>query len=230
MTEGREDILKASIDELKKITEEFPYFSAAHILLAKKTYQDFQDGQDYQDVYQRGLLYYHDPVEFEWKMKTVRSAESEARETPKEQEPIPPLPASPSSRLKKEEQESESETLTFEPYHTVDYFASQGIKITDTGPAITKFDRQLRSFTDWIKTMKKLPANEPPGHTGPDRGIERLAQGSVTDPHVVTESMAEVWLKQGNKEKAIGVYEKLSLQNPSKSAYFAAIIDNLKQS
>jgi hypothetical protein len=41
--------------------------------------------------------------------------------------------------------------------------------------------------------------------------------------------MAEVWLKQGNKEKAADVYRKLSLRNPSKSAYFAAKIESLNK-
>jgi hypothetical protein len=40
--------------------------------------------------------------------------------------------------------------------------------------------------------------------------------------------MAEVWERQGNREKAMEVYNKLSLLNPSKRAYFAAKIDSLK--
>ena len=50
------------------------------------------------------------------------------------------------------------------------------------------------------------------------------------EANVVTEAMAEVWLKQGNKQKAIETYNKLSLLNPSKKAYFAAQIEHLKQS
>jgi len=46
---------------------------------------------------------------------------------------------------------------------------------------------------------------------------------------VVTEAMAEVWEKQGNAVKAQELYEKLSLLDPAKSAYFAAKIEHLKQ-
>jgi hypothetical protein len=42
--------------------------------------------------------------------------------------------------------------------------------------------------------------------------------------------MAEVWIKQGNKEKAIEIYNKLSLLNPDKSAYFASLAEQLKNS
>jgi hypothetical protein len=77
-------------------------------------------------------------------------------------------------------QEPEQNEITFEPYHTVDYFASQG--------------------------------------------------HSVTESEVSTEAMAEVWLKQGNREKAIEIYNKLSLLNPAKSAYFASLAEQLKNS
>jgi hypothetical protein len=40
--------------------------------------------------------------------------------------------------------------------------------------------------------------------------------------------LANVLIDQNKIEKAIAMYEKLSLINPSKSAYFAAQIDRLK--
>jgi hypothetical protein len=121
------------------------------------------------------------------------------------------------------------EALTFEPFHTVDYFASQGIKLSQQEATNDTLGRQLKSFTEWLKTMKRLPVaspQQPPGSVG-EHKVERLAAHSVHTADVVTESMAEVWLKQGNKEKAADVYRKLSLRNPSKSAYFAAKIESL---
>jgi hypothetical protein len=41
--------------------------------------------------------------------------------------------------------------------------------------------------------------------------------------------MAEVWKKQGNTAKAIDIYNKLSLLDPSKRVYFAAKIEELKK-
>jgi hypothetical protein len=123
------------------------------------------------------------------------------------------------------------EAITFEPYHTVDYFASQGIKLSQQEAANDALGRQLKSFTEWLKTMKRLPESAPqqsPGSAG-EHKVERLAAHSVHTADVVTESMAEVWLKQGNKEKAADVYRKLSLRNPSKSAYFAAKVESLNK-
>lgn len=120
--------------------------------------------------------------------------------------------------------------LLFEPFHTVDYFASQGIKtITEDKPK-DRLSLQLKSFTEWIKSMKKLPTGEIENNLdeGSEEKIQLLATDSIADRAVFTEAMAEVWLKQGNNEKALEIYQKLSLQNPAKSPYFAAKIESLK--
>jgi hypothetical protein len=121
--------------------------------------------------------------------------------------------------------------LLFEPYHTVDYFASQGIRFREEEKPADKFGQQLRSFTEWLKTLKKVPAsaiqlaNEP----ATEEKVVKLAETSIQDRDIYTEAMAEVWEKQGNRSKAIDIYSKLSLLEPAKSTYFAAKIEELKK-
>ena len=121
--------------------------------------------------------------------------------------------------------------LVFEPYHTVDYFASQGIRIREEERPTDQFGKQLKSFTDWLKTLKRLPATELTKDITPqsENKVEQLAGQSITDREVLTEAMAEVWEKQGNTLKATEIYRKLSLLEPTKSAYFAAKIEGLKK-
>ncbi|MBL0334218.1 MAG: hypothetical protein IPP73_02485 [Chitinophagaceae bacterium] len=122
--------------------------------------------------------------------------------------------------------------LIFEPYHTVDYFASQGIKATEEEKPADNFGVQLKRFTDWLKVMKKLPLKEVSEQaTDPqaEQKVEKMAARSLQEKEVMTEAMAEVWEKQGNKAKAIEIYGKLSLLDPSKMAYFAAKIADLKK-
>ena len=44
-----------------------------------------------------------------------------------------------------------------------------------------------------------------------------------------TESLAKVYLDQGYKDKAKEIYSKLSLRDPEKSVYFAALIEKIDQ-
>ncbi len=121
--------------------------------------------------------------------------------------------------------------LAFTPYHTVDYFASLGIRNREEDRPADKFGQQLKSFTDWIKIMRRLPASELPAATdaAAEKKVEKMAEHSVSGGHAVTEAMAEVWEKQGNTQKAMDIYHKLSLLDPAKSAYFAAKIESLKK-
>lgn len=121
--------------------------------------------------------------------------------------------------------------LLFEPYHTVDYFASQGIKFREEEKPKDKFGQQLKSFTEWLKTLKKVPATELNRQNEPatEDKVVKLAENSIRDEDVYTEAMAEVWEKQGNSLKAIDIYLKLSLLEPAKSTYFAAKIEELKK-
>lgn len=118
---------------------------------------------------------------------------------------------------------------TFEPYHTIDYFASQGIKLGIELPK-DKLGKQLKSFTEWIRTMKKLPQaaiEEKLLKAGQGETIEALAADSIETKEILTETMAEVLLKQGDTTRAAAIFRKLSLAHPDKSAYFATRIEQL---
>ena len=123
----------------------------------------------------------------------------------------------------------EPSALTFEPYHTIDYFASQGIRLKPDENPGDKLGKQLKSFTDWLKVMRRLPQKD--RETVPDRVAEQAVQNfaahSIESKDVVTEAMAEVLFKQGMRDRARLIYEKLSLLNPDKRAYFAAKIEQL---
>jgi hypothetical protein len=124
------------------------------------------------------------------------------------------------------------ETLLFEPLHTTDYFASQGIKLSEQVQTGDKVGRQLKSFTEWLKTMKKLHPDGLPQkneQTAPiDNTVQNMAERSNQEEEVLTEAMAIVYQQQGKLNKAREIYNKLSLLNPSKSAYFAAKLNELQ--
>ena len=57
----------------------------------------------------------------------------------------------------------------------------------------------------------------------------KVAESETDDTDVISETLVVLYVKQGHYEKAIKGYRKLSLQNPDKSAYFAARIKEIQQ-
>jgi hypothetical protein len=236
--------------ELAQLTEQYPYFAPAHFLLLKKL---DPATEEYRRYYQKALLYFHDPVSFEFFLhRDVAVLPAKVVAAPPElPEPGPtsieeheiavdetdelpagdpddtdmPLPPVPKIDLSA----PPTGDISFEPYHTVDYFASQGIKLSQEDIGKDKFGKQLKSFTEWLKTMKRVQGNNPPptADARSEAKVQGMAGDSVQKSDIVTESMAEVWLKQGNKAKAAEIYRKLSLLHPAKSAYFADKINTL---
>jgi hypothetical protein len=117
-----------------------------------------------------------------------------------------------------------------EPLFKVDYFASQGIKIDLTKQPQDKLTIQLRRFTDWLKQIKGQSPNPQDLGTDPEleKAIANIAKASIAAREIVTETMADVFIKQGKVDKAIQLYIKLSFLDPHKSAYFAGKIQQLK--
>ena len=239
----KENLDQCSVHELEQLTKQYPYFGTAHLLLAAKL--KAKDKNAFDEYLQKTQIYFNNTFWLDQLVNNTGSAEILSKHIEEEKEisteienSLPPedkiaeIQREPESiSMKIDSTENSKEELSFEPYHTVDYFASQGIKFREEEKPTDRFGQQLKSFTDWLKTMKRLPQPEKSDDRSLDleRKVEQLAEHSIEDRDVITESMAEVWGKQGDKEKAIAIYEKLSLHNPSKSSYFAAKIEQLKK-
>jgi hypothetical protein len=117
----------------------------------------------------------------------------------------------------------------FTPFHLIDYFASQGIKLNTVGLPKTSFDKKVMSFTQWLKTMKKVNFERHAGQIVADPAVEASAKASLTKEDVVTEAMAQVLEQQGKHAQATQLYLKLILLHPEKSAFFAARIHDLNK-
>lgn len=220
---------KSSLEEvplsaLKDLVREHPYFATGHLLLAKKLQQ--QGDKDFSKQLQKTTLYFHDPL---W-VDHLMTENQENDPAPVAEQTIPSPVAERAIEKTKEE-----DALLFEPYHTIDYFASLGIKLNQEPQPDDKLGRQLKSFTEWLKTLRRLPEAVIEETTGSnnqpeqDTYIEEIAAHSLEEKEVVTEAMAEVLLLQGKKEKALAVYDKLSLLYPDKRAYFADKINELNE-
>jgi tetratricopeptide (TPR) repeat protein len=111
----------------------------------------------------------------------------------------------------------------------------------------------VRDFFAWLRNPAKSedkPAPEPDNKEDKDLIIQRFLEtrpsvsrpkkeffnpvnmarkSEQEDPELVTETLATIYWKQGNTDKAIAMFEKLILKYPGKRPYFAALIQKIRQ-
>ncbi len=95
-------------------------------------------------------------------------------------------------------------------------------------PENEKTREQIAIITQFIKSK---PNPSPPKVSAPDEQPDlasTLKSGEFGD-HIISETLAEILIRQGKKDKAIEVYKKLIWKFPQKKAYFAAQIEELKK-
>lgn len=218
---GKENLSATSVDVLESLHKQFPFFAPALVLAAAKSHNNGTE--------------------------TSKAALAVGNTGWLQQILTAPMPNAISNVISKQladynkpvtpDQIWEMESPVL--YHTIDYFASQGIKIDLNKGHQDELSTKLKKFTDWLKEVKH-PVSE--GQTAPqseadtpfssesdiEKAVVTIAEKSNESREVVTETMAEVLGKQGRREKAIQLYQKLSFINPEKSVYFAAKIQQLK--
>lgn len=94
-------------------------------------------------------------------------------------------------------------------------------------PANEKTKEQIELIEHYIKTK---PSRTPP-QVKEEAKLDlasTLKSGEFGD-NIVSETLAEILIKQGKKGKAIEVYQKLIWKFPQKKAYFAAQIEDLRK-
>ncbi len=220
-------------EQLLAINSKYPFYTKANAevykRISKDTRSDISHLKDRTSLYLTSILYFQHNLGNENKINSNNHSLLETNVlVDKEKSSLTKDIALPPLKSAIIEPSAEP-IIPLEPLHTVDYFLSQGIKITEESSSNDKLGSQLKSFTDWLKSMKKVHQKLPHEAENTDKVIQTIAEHSNEAAAVETEAMAEVLIRQGKRLQAFEIYEKLSLKNPSESTYFAAKIKSLKE-
>ena len=105
---------------------------------------------------------------------------------------------------------------------------------------------ELNDFTNWLNSLdsgdkpknaelkeeKTSKSDKKKGKKGKkakkkDEISKKIQSSVVKKDEIVSESLAQLYVKQGHYKKALKAYRKLSLINPEKSSFFAPLIEEL---
>lgn len=98
----------------------------------------------------------------------------------------------------------------------------------ELAPSDEKVKHQIEVIDQFIKTQPSITNVKDKLATAPVGDLSSIKSGEFSD-HIVSETLVEILLQQGKKDKAIEVLKKLIWKFPQKKAYFAAQIEELKK-
>ncbi len=237
-------------EEMKTLALAYPYAHNLRYLLALKANQD--DHPDADRMLTTAAVYSLDRTQLFYlmavKVPVFQPVAVAAEEAVLELKPIEIVQRelearAPQTRTSAAEQPVSKELKTASPVPEIIPEAKvKPAEITDHPPGVAPFSTPPLPFAVWMSHFNP-PVLEPKAPQATDQPpapvevkpvsqitAQELAERSVTEnKDVISETLARLLAKQGYREKAIVMYERLRLAFPEKSAYFAAEIEKLKK-
>ncbi|HEY5690524.1 MAG TPA: hypothetical protein VIS49_03620 [Cyclobacteriaceae bacterium] len=136
--------------------------------------------------------------------------------------PIPKQEGEPSAVVKEKDKPAAKRKIKEKPEGIIAEIKSTKKKIKPSDP---KQKEQLDIINQFIKSEPNIGKNKGTGSSSDTTDLS-AGNSSYTD-NIVSETLVEILIKQGKKEKAVEMLKKLIWKFPQKKAYFAAQIEEL---
>lgn len=238
---------KTDVEKLEQLTEKYPYFQLAHMLLVKAVASSQPDllsrylPKTAVHTLNRRALNQLIENDMEWSVElldrfTKTTVSTGARSSvpsqssilhvtppvqPLEEKPLPEAMPLPVSRAKEP-------VVPFDPTAITEFALTQqlyqGLPTGQPAAPRTQAQELIERFIKSDPVIGALQPNAAPVEEHVDLSLRNQAE--LED--FATESFAEILVKQGKIDRAIGIYERLILKIPEKRDYFAKKIEKLR--
>ncbi len=126
------------------------------------------------------------------------------------------IPVPEEENISVEAKNNEEPTIPIEI--TIDYFA-----LDEEATAKDVADKNEELLAKFISANPKIIPRQQDEESNEEIKLANSTEG------IASESLAQIYIEQKLYGKALAVYKELSLQNPKKRAYFAALIKKVKE-
>ncbi|MHA7877728.1 MAG: hypothetical protein ACX93T_02250 [Bacteroidota bacterium] len=204
-------ITSEDIQALKACLQSYPYFQAAHALLAKAAYD--QDAPSASQAVHTAAIYATDRNHFKALLEGTLPFATPVSAT---------ISVAPAPEVQANFQDQEDT-----PHFVNDFINSIQHKAQK---AITKTQslKQLDSIQAFLQSNVNLtPSLNTASNTAAQ--VDLTQESTTFYDDIATETLAQILWQQGKLQRALTIYEQLILKFPEKRAYFTTSIKAIKQ-
>jgi DNA-binding SARP family transcriptional activator len=236
---------KSCIAEVEQLLEAHPYFQPGWMLLAalKQKYQ----AADYRDVLAKAAARVYNREQLHsyiylMPFEEIALQKPAAEKPAVAKEPVPPRPIKNEDGKEVADKEELQKMVKERLQAIEDDKAATGkespqkelvqskadIKEKEAGDKTPKVLPKQDKFAIIENFIRQNPKINKPRDDQYQHEVEIAEQSLNEQFDFVSETLAELYSKQGHIQKAIKIYKQLMLKYPEKSSYFAAQIENLE--
>ncbi len=229
-----------SLSLLTELVKEYPYFQTAQVLLAKNLHNEKNIRYNAQlkiaAAYSidRKKLYELIKGIAEVEQKVIQPVIKEEKKEIPQEKPVEKIKTEEPIVKKKEEEKVETVVKKQQPISEETHTFTEWLKLASIHSVkAVEIEREKKKPSQKDELIEKFLKDEPKiSKPQKKEFFSPVAQGKqslIEDEDLVSETLAQIYEKQGFYSKAIKAYEKLSLRYPEKKLSFAARIENLRQ-